>query len=101
MNKPLLFGISSILVAVTFTVVYLCYFFGAFDSTDGGGKTQKFVICFFTSWAQYRDGEGRIQAKDIDPRLCTHITYTHLQVTEHYHFKELKVWMFFPCAHLL
>ena len=79
MRKSILFlATSSILVVFTFAVVYLCYFFGAFDS--GGKPRQKFVICFYTSWAQYRDGDGRIQAKDIDPRLCTHITYAHLKV---------------------
>ena len=38
------------------------------------------VICFFANWAQYRRGLGRFHPGDIEPSLCTHITYAHLMV---------------------
>lgn len=35
----------------------------------------KMVICFFSSWADYRTGDGEFDPGDIDPFLCTHLLY--------------------------
>ncbi|ENN70443.1 hypothetical protein YQE_12947, partial [Dendroctonus ponderosae] len=33
------------------------------------------VVCYFTNWAWYRQGEGKYLPSDIDGSLCTHINY--------------------------
>lgn len=33
------------------------------------------VVCYFTNWAWYRQGNGKYLPGDIDPDLCSHIVY--------------------------
>jgi|ERR1711971_907889 len=38
---------------------------------DGGKR----IVCYYSSWAFYRPGNGRFDIDDIDPNLCTHLNY--------------------------
>ncbi|CAG9760168.1 unnamed protein product [Ceutorhynchus assimilis] len=38
-------------------------------------STEYKVVCYFTNWAWYRQGEGKYLPSDIDGSLCTHINY--------------------------
>ncbi|XP_059479029.1 acidic mammalian chitinase-like [Neocloeon triangulifer] len=44
---------------------------------------QKRVVCYFSSWATYRSGDGKFEAENIDPFLCTHAIYAFVGVNAH------------------
>lgn len=33
------------------------------------------VVCYYTNWAQYRNGPGRFYPENLDVSLCTHVMY--------------------------
>lgn len=45
------------------------------DSQELDIESEYKVVCYFTNWAWYRPGDGKYRPEDIDPNLCTHITY--------------------------
>ncbi|KAL4703006.1 hypothetical protein ACJJTC_009992 [Scirpophaga incertulas] len=41
----------------------------------------KKVVCYMTSWAFYRRGDGKFVPEHIDTRLCTHVIYAYASLT--------------------
>lgn len=39
------------------------------------------LVCYFTSWSQYREGDGSCFPDNIDPSLCTHIIYSFANIS--------------------
>lgn len=39
------------------------------------------VNCYLSSWAKWRTGVGKFTIQDINPKLCTHITYAFIGLT--------------------
>jgi GH18 family chitinase len=39
------------------------------------------VVCYYGTWSVWRQGLGRFEVNDIDPKICTHIIYTFFGVT--------------------
>ena len=40
------------------------------------------VACYYTSWAQYRQGIGKFEVAQIDPHLCTDIIFAFAQIDQ-------------------
>nr|SAY40524.1 Chitinase 3 [Macrobrachium rosenbergii] len=52
-------------------LLLLLSLFGVFLSSTKA----EVVVCYFSSWAVYRPGEGKFDVEDVDPALCTHLIY--------------------------
>ncbi|KAH8299837.1 hypothetical protein KR044_006718, partial [Drosophila immigrans] len=51
------------------------------------------VNCYWGTWANYRPGDGKFEPSNIDPHLCTHISYTFFGISESGEFKSLDPWL--------
>lgn len=40
------------------------------------------MMCYVTNWSAKRDGVGRFNIEDIDPKLCTHVVYAFAKLKE-------------------
>uniref|UniRef100_A0A6P7GU94 Probable chitinase 10 n=1 Tax=Diabrotica virgifera virgifera TaxID=50390 RepID=A0A6P7GU94_DIAVI len=40
------------------------------------------VVCYFSSWAIYRNFSGKFDVSDIDPHLCTHVNFAFVELYE-------------------
>ena len=46
------------------------------------------LICYYTSWSQYREGDGSCFPDAIDPFLCTHVIYSFANISNN----EINTW---------
>lgn len=37
--------------------------------------TESVMVCYYGSWAVYRQGDGKFDVEDIDPGLCSHLIF--------------------------
>ena len=43
---------------------------------NNNNNNEAVVVCYYTNWAQYRNGPGRFYPENMDVNLCTHIVYS-------------------------
>ncbi|KAI5168918.1 Chitinase-3-Like Protein 1 [Manis pentadactyla] len=46
------------------------------------------LVCYYTSWSQYREGDGSCLPDAIDPFLCTHVIYSFANISN----DEIDTW---------
>jgi len=51
------------------------------------------INCYWGTWANYRSGDGKFTPSNIDPFLCTHISYTFFGISDAGEFKSLDTWL--------
>ncbi|XP_073847079.1 probable chitinase 10 [Musca autumnalis] len=57
-------------------------------------NAKKMVNCYYGTWANYRSGDGHFEAANIDPMLCTHISYSFFGIDPiSSKFKSLDDWL--------
>ncbi|XP_045455031.1 chitinase-3-like protein 1 [Melitaea cinxia] len=49
-------------------------------TTEQIAAQEKNVVCYYGTWAAYRNGLGKFEVKNINSELCTHIVYTFLGI---------------------
>nr|AFC60660.1 chitinase [Pandalus japonicus] len=54
--------------------------------------TDGVMVCYFSSWAVYRQGEGKFDVEDNDPGLCTHLIYAFAGLDTNNEIKVLDPW---------
>lgn len=48
---------------------------GEMGGLRGGPPHGKAVVCYVSTWAEYREGRGKFSVEHVDPSLCTHLVY--------------------------
>ncbi|XP_068893982.1 acidic mammalian chitinase-like [Tenebrio molitor] len=38
------------------------------------------IVCYYSSWAIYYEGDGAVQPEDLDANMCTHINYAFVSI---------------------
>ena len=56
-----------------YSILFLVLIFGA-------AYSDKVSVCFYTNWAQYRQGIAKFLPSDIDVELCSHIYYAFAKI---------------------
>ncbi|XP_042204644.1 chitinase-3-like protein 1 [Homarus americanus] len=54
--------------------------------------TESVMVCYYASWAGYRDGDGQCNVDNIDPNICTHVVYIYAGLGSDNKIKVLDPW---------
>ncbi|XP_011688020.1 PREDICTED: chitinase-3-like protein 1 [Wasmannia auropunctata] len=70
--------------------------FAALAALASVANAEKKVVCYFGSWAVYRPPGGKFDISYIQPKLCTHMIYTFVGITEDGNIRVLDAWQDLP-----
>jgi chitinase len=49
-------------------------------------------VCYYSSWATYRPGDGKYEVANIDPFLCTHLVYAFIGLNPDGSIRVMDPW---------
>ncbi|XP_062550927.1 acidic mammalian chitinase-like isoform X2 [Armigeres subalbatus] len=58
-----------------------------------GNVASKYIVCYYGTWASYRNGNGKFSVSNIDPFLCTHLIYAFVGIETNGTIKVLDPWL--------
>ena len=61
-------------------------------TTQPPSTQEKVLVCYFTNWAQYRNGLGKQVPSDLPPHLCTHYVYAFAKIPTGANYLEPYEW---------
>ncbi|XP_001663099.2 chitinase-3-like protein 1 [Aedes aegypti] len=53
----------------------------------------KNIVCYYGTWATYRNGNGKFVVDNIDPFLCTHLIYAFVGINANGTIRVLDPWL--------
>ncbi|XP_065077176.1 acidic mammalian chitinase-like [Ochlerotatus camptorhynchus] len=53
----------------------------------------KNIVCYYGTWATYRNGAGKFSVENIDPFLCTHLIYAFVGISTNGTIRILDPWL--------
>ncbi|XP_077295817.1 chitinase-3-like protein 1 [Arctopsyche grandis] len=54
------------------------------------------VICYYGTWATYRNGNGKCEVKDLNPHICSHLIYGFVGINEDATIRIMDPWLELP-----
>nr|XP_019543590.2 chitinase-3-like protein 1 [Aedes albopictus] len=51
------------------------------------------IVCYYGTWAAYRNGNGKFSVSNIDPSLCTHLIYAFVGINANGTIRVLDPWL--------
>ncbi|KAG5669845.1 hypothetical protein PVAND_000136 [Polypedilum vanderplanki] len=76
--------------------VFVVILFLTFVALFLQANAEKKIVCYWGTWAVYRQGKAKFTIDDIDPQICTHMIYTFLGANEDGTWKSLDPYLDLP-----
>ncbi|XP_011706928.1 PREDICTED: chitinase-3-like protein 1 [Wasmannia auropunctata] len=70
--------------------------FAALAALSSAADSGKKIVCYFGSWAVYRPSDGKFDISYIQPKLCTHLIYAFVGISQEGKVVVLDAWQDLP-----